>query len=298
MTWSRRPGGDERRVDLDLAADDQRVVVGQDRREAVAGRGRAAHRRRGARGGVRRPRGRWVRRRGSSRRRGGSTACRAPRLDSSAAALGGGDGRPRPRPAGPARARPPRGCRWRRGSRSTVTEPRWPSRKIWPVSLPWPPARTRPRALIAALNAFQSRPSGARRGHGLRREALVGEELEAEGPRPARDAAAHATWRAKTPACPRVHEPEALVDLEDDRDRRRPRRLAVGASLAVAFGGRGRSAASSPSPSPPSPLRRRDHRQARGRHPRLLRPGHDDVDAPARPSRTGRRRAPRRCRRG
>src|SRR5205085_39028 len=27
---------------------------------------------------------------------------------------------------------------------STVTDPRWPSRKIFPVSLPWPPARTTP----------------------------------------------------------------------------------------------------------------------------------------------------------
>ena len=43
---------------------------------------------------------------------------------------------------------------------STVTEPRWPSRKILPVSLPWPPARTTPWALIAPLNVFQSWPSG------------------------------------------------------------------------------------------------------------------------------------------
>jgi hypothetical protein len=43
---------------------------------------------------------------------------------------------------------------------STVTEPRWPTRKIFPASLPWPPASTTPRRLISPLNAFHSTPSG------------------------------------------------------------------------------------------------------------------------------------------
>ena len=94
-------------------------------------------------------------------------------------------GRRRPR-----RARPARPC-----SRDTissvliaprissrVTEPRWPSRKILPVSLPWPPARTTPRRLTSPLNAFQSRSVGdVRGGHRARGVARVGEELEAEG---------------------------------------------------------------------------------------------------------------------
>ena len=65
---------------------------------------------------------------------------------------------------------------------SIVTDPRWPRRKILPVSLPWPPARTTPRRLTSPLNAFQSRSVGhVRGGDRLRGDGRVREELEAEG---------------------------------------------------------------------------------------------------------------------
>ena len=136
-----------------------------------------------------------------------------------------------------------------------MTEPRWPSRKILPVSLPWPPASTRPRRLSSALNAFQSRSSGTmRRGDRLRGVARVGEELEAErleaGPRRRRRTPRGGRRCASAPST--AHQPDALVDLVDDRDRRRERRLAVGVPRRDGRAGRGRSAASSRSPSRPS----------------------------------------------
>ena len=148
MTTSRLPASMAVRVDLDLAAHDERVVVGQGRQE------------------------------GSSRSRSGrtSTSCvvrRSSRPASSRAARRRGSSAParrlarrgwhRPpaaRPPGPLPDRPgdpgrcsdgldaspaPRGCRRR------STAPRWPMRKILPVRLPWPPARTRPRAAQGAV---------------------------------------------------------------------------------------------------------------------------------------------------
>ena len=184
---------------------------------------------------------------------------------------------------------------------SSSTEPRWPSRKILPLSLPWPPASTTPRRLTSPLKAFQSRPVGDQGGGDrLRGEGRIGEELEAERgqPGPRRGGAGlvageDALWRLV------LHQPEALVDLVDDRDGRRPRRLARRRALAVRGAGRGRSAASGPSPSPSRRASRGgDHGQARGGHPGLLRAGDDDVDAPGVHLERDGAEAADRCRRG
>ena len=286
MTCSRVPGRDQPGVDLDLAADDERVVVGAGSPQSSSRRQagplvdlvmRAEERRR--------PPGRWVRRRGSSRRDAGPLADAPARRPSASAAAAsaaptaapGVDGRPC------SSATRLEDARSRRGSPRRVTEPRWPSRKILPVSLPWPPARTTPRALIAPLNAFQSRPSGIYAAVTVcDAKRWSANSSKPSASRPARAAAAHASWRAKTPAAPSaLHQPEALVDLEDDGDRRRPRRLAVGLRVAV-----------EPQVEVEARHRRRLHRRPRpraeaatiarpgARHPRLLRAGHDDVDAP------------------
>src|SRR5258705_9697232 len=98
---------------------------------------------------------------------------------------------------------------------STVTEPRWPSRKILPVSLPWPPARTRPRLLRSPLNDFQSRSSGTLAAVTVF-EAWRG-SANSSNPsavRPARVAAAQASCRAKI-ACA----PSALISLRPSSTR-------------------------------------------------------------------------------
>ena len=232
-------GGDHAGVDLDLAADDQRVVVGQDRAELVRATGPGARRRRAARGGGRRPPRRWVRRRGSSRRDAGpglDRASPAPTPSASAAAANAAPTRgPGRDPAALLEADASRGRRSRRGSPRPSPSPRWPSRKILPVSLPWPPARTTPWALIAPLNVFQSWPSGSFAAVTVRdANRSSANSSKPSAWRPARDAAAHASWRAKTPAAPfGLHQADALVDLVDDGDRRRERRLAVRGRVAV-----------------------------------------------------------------
>ena len=134
--------------------------------------------------------------------------------------------------------------------------------------------------LSALLNAFQSRPSGiaavtvrdAKRGSA--------NSSKPSAVRPARAAAAQASCRAKIASAPSAHQAEALVDLVHDGDRRRPRRLALGVRLAVAAQVEVEAGHRRGLHRRPGPLRRRDHRQARRRHPGLLRAGHDHVDAP------------------
>ena len=175
-----RPGGDQLGVDLDLAADDERVVVGQDRARAPRGCSRCARRPRDGPGGARRPRGRRLRRRGPScaGRRPARPRCpstRARRRWAAATAAPGLDRR------GPESSETTSSVLIAPRISSSVTEPRWPSRKILPVSLPWPPARTTPRRLTSVLNAFQSRPSGTCAAVTVSEACgRVGEELEAE----------------------------------------------------------------------------------------------------------------------
>ena len=202
---------------------------------------------------------------------------------------------------GPTRSRPPRASRSRRRSRRRVTEPRWPTRKTLPASRAWPPATTSPRALEVGVERPSSRgPSGMYAAVTVReRWRRLGEQLEAErleaGPRRRRagDVPGEHAGLALL-----VHQPDALVDLEGDRDRRRPRRLAVGHRLAVPAQVEVEARHLRGLHRRPARARRGDHRQPRRGHPRLLRGGRDDVDAPARPSRTARRRGTTRCRRG
>ena len=275
-----RGGGDELGVDLDLAADDQRVVVGQDRAQLIAAEARPLV----------------------------DLVTGSQELD---ALLGDGLGHEDPHAPAPAdagtispndsiaatcaaaTAEPGRTGRPKAidtNSRtliaprisSTVTDPRWPSRKILPVSLPWPPASTSPRRFSSVLKAFQSRSSGtsapvtvrdAKRG--------IGQQLEAERGQPG-------PGRGRTRLVPGedvlgalgVHQPDPLVDLVDDGDGRGPRGLALGMALAMhpqvevdAWRGRGLHRG-------PGTLRGGDHRQTGRRHPGLLRAGDDDVDAP------------------
>ena len=252
-----RAGGDELGVDLDLAADDRA-------RRSRAGSPRSSSRLTAR--CARRPRGAARRSSTPSLRDGlGDEDPHAPApaaagVDDARTTRARRPGRRRPpapaRPGGPARSRRSRACSIAPRISSRVTEPRWPSRKILPVSLPWPPARTRPRRLSSPLNAFQSRPSGTmRRGDGPRGVARVGEQLEAERRR-GRPAPPRRRPRGgrRSPSAPSArHQPEALVDLVDDGDRRRARRLAVRRGSRDGRAGRGRSAASSPSPSPPRP---------------------------------------------
>ena len=143
--------------------------------------------------------------------------------------------RRRARPSGPARSTTISSVLIAPRISSRVTEPRWPSRKILPVSLPWPPARTTPRRLTSPLNAFQSRPSGTCAAVTVReawRWSANSSKPSAAEARPRRGGAglvagedAGRTFLG--------HEAQALVDLVDDRDRRRERRLAVGRGVAM-----------------------------------------------------------------
>src|SRR5205823_12878191 len=70
--------------------------------------------------------------------------------------------------------------------------------------------------------------------HGARREARVCEELEAQRAE-TRTRCRGARFMTGEDAGGRFgrHQPQPLVDLEDDRDRRRPGRLALGVRVAV-----------------------------------------------------------------
>ena len=188
-----RAGGDQLGVDLDLAADDERVVVGDDRAQLVARQARAAHRPGAAPAGARRPLRRRARRRGPSRTGPDGRPARSTPIDSSAATCAAATAAPADR-RDPARARRSRACSIAPRISSSVTEPRWPSRKILPVSLPWPPARTTPRRLTSPLNAFQSRSSGTRAAVTVF-DAWAGSANSSNpsAESPARDAAAHAS---------------------------------------------------------------------------------------------------------
>ena len=118
-------------------------------------------------------------------------------------------------------------------------------------------------------------------GHGLRGDVRVGEQLEAErgqaGPCGGRTGLVAGEDRRGALL---GHQPQALVDLVDDRDGRRERRLtgrvALAMRLEVEIEARHRRALHRG----PGPRRGRDHGQARRRHPGLLRAGDHDVHAP------------------
>ena len=188
-----RARGDQRGVDLDLAADDERVVVGQDRAQLVARQPGSLVDLVVPPGGARALRRRPVRRRGSSRpahRRSSAPPARTPRSAAAwaaATAAPGRIGRPAPIDANSSVLMAPR-------ISSTVTDPRWPSRKILPVSLPWPPASTTPRRLTSPLNAFQSRSSGTRAAVTVFEATLASaSSSKPSADRPARAAAAQAS---------------------------------------------------------------------------------------------------------
>ncbi len=140
---------------------------------------------------------------------------------------------------------------------SPVTDPRWPTRKILPLSLPWPPASTRPRARAAALNAFQSSPSGIVAAVTVRdaTSSAPAARTRAPGGRPG---SPRRTLVAREHAVALgLHQPEPLVDLVQDGDRGRPRGLAIGWRSHGGAAGRGRSGASGPSRPRPTPAGRR-----------------------------------------
>src|SRR6185503_18593952 len=157
-----QPGarGDELGIDLDLAAHDQRVVVGQECRQLVAaaadalvdlvGGGEEFDALTRDRLGDEDPHAPAAAADGAIAPYASSAATWA-----AATAAPGVTVRPCASAANSRVLRAPR-------ISSSVTEPRCPSRKIFPVSLPWPPARTRPRRLRSVLNTFQSRSSGTR----------------------------------------------------------------------------------------------------------------------------------------
>jgi hypothetical protein len=126
--------------------------------------------------------------------------------------------------------------------------------------------------LECAVERLPVEAVGHRRGsHGPRVVTLVGEQLEAErGQTGARRRGACLVAGEDRLGAFLLHQPKALVDLEDDRDRRGERGLAVrgccpmGTQVEVEAGHRGVFHRG------PRPGRRRDHRQTRSRHPRLL----------------------------
>ena len=233
-----RAGGDELGVDLDLAADDRarRSRAGSPHSSSRVQPRRSSTSWCGARG-ARRPRAATdsatrtlTRRPRRGRAAGDARTTRAPRRWAAATAAPGLD-----RPAAAERRRS-RACSIAPRISSSVTEPRWPRRKILPVSLPWPPARTTPRRLTSPLNAFQSRSSGTCAAVTVREAyARVGEQLEAERREagPGRGGARLVAGEDRRRRPPRLHQPQALVDLVDDRDGRGERRLAVGRGVAV-----------------------------------------------------------------
>ena len=120
-----------------------------------------------------------------------------------------------------------------------------------------------------------------RRGHRLRGVALVGEELEAERGEPgARCGGADLVAGEDVLLALGLHEPQALVDLEDDRDRGRERRLPVCRGVPVRPQVEIEARHRRRLHRRPAARRGGDHRQARCGHPGLLRAGHDHVDAP------------------
>ena len=117
--------------------------------------------------------------------------------------------------------------------------------------------------------------------HGARRVALVGEQLEAEGDEPgASGRGTRLVAREDVLGALLGHQAQPLVDLVDDGDRRRERRLPVRGR--VAMRPQIEIEARHPSRFHRRPTARRggDHGQARRGHPRLLRTGDDEVDAP------------------
>src|SRR6185295_5569729 len=136
-----RAGGDQPGVDLDLAADDQRVVVGQDRAQLITRQaGPLVDLVTGTQELETLLRDRFGDE--DPHAPAPTAAGAATPYDSSAATCAAATADPgrtlRPAPIDTiSRALiAPR-------ISSRVTEPRWPRRKILPVSLPWPPARTR-----------------------------------------------------------------------------------------------------------------------------------------------------------
>ena len=288
-------GRDELGVDLDLAPDDERVVVGQDRRVAGPVEARALvdlmvraeelDALRCERFGDEDPHA--------------STGASAP-VDSSAArwaaatAVPISTGRPS---SSEASSRTPIASR----ISPSVTDPRWPTRKICPVELALPAGQDDAARLDRPVEGLPVEvPSGTRAAVTVREaKRWSANSSKPSAWRPARVAAAQASWRAKIPAAvSRLHELEALVDLVDDGDRRRPRGLALGVRRRDGPGGRGRSAASSPSPSPPRPARMPRPWPGPGRSSTPSATRSRRRRCPRRPSRTAPPRGPTRCRPG
>ena len=93
--------------------------------------------------------------------------------------------------------RPDRGEDRRRSSPS----PRWPSRKIRPFSLPWPPASTRPAALEPAVERLPVEASGIQAAVTVcDATSSSASSSKPSARRPARAIAAQASWRANTPS--------------------------------------------------------------------------------------------------
>ena len=273
------PGGDQLRIDLDLAAHDQGVVLGQDRAQLLAGQADPLV------DLVMRPQPLETL---LGDRLGDEdlhaltpTAAGAMPIVSSAARCAA------------ATAIPGSTCRpWAIDTisrvliapriSSSVTEPRWPSRKIFPGELALAAGEDQAASLELRVERLPVEAvRDQRRGHRLRGVARIGEELEAQRGEPgARCGGADLVAGEDVLLALGPHEPQALVDLEDDRDRRRERRLAVCRGVAMR-----------PQVEVEARHRRRlhrgpaargggDHRQTRCGHPGLLRAGDDHVDAP------------------
>src|SRR3954447_6513252 len=207
-------GADQVGVDLDLAPDEEGLVVGQDLAELRAREARSLVdlvvlvERRETFGGD------WFRDQDfhAAEPAGTLSAWRAPALDSTAArsaapvAAPGVTSRPNAIDTSSITASAPR-------MSSSVTSPRWPTRKILLVRCAWPPARTRLRSLSAPLNAFHSIPSGIHAAVTVWLAcAGAADRRKPRASRPARVAAAHAACRAKTfsrPSSPSSRSPSS-----------------------------------------------------------------------------------------